>query len=77
MGPVVYLKLKTLEDDFPFPQVGYVSSLEGTCFFGPKNWAPTSWFEKHTKTSDLLGLTCAQNLAFFVSNDIEIRYKCY
>ena len=25
----------TFEDDFPFPQVGYVSSLEGSAFSGP------------------------------------------
>ena len=26
------------EDDFPFPQVGYVSSLEGSCFFLSPFW---------------------------------------
>ena len=31
--PVFKALLNTFEDDFPFPQVGYVNSLEGT-FFG-------------------------------------------
>ena len=36
------------EDEFPFPQVGYVISLEGTVDRNQKSGVKTSWYGKST-----------------------------
>ena len=38
----------TLEDDFPFPRVGYVSSLEGTCFLSLRISYEVGTVEEHS-----------------------------
>ena len=51
LGTNISLQKGTFEDDFPFPQVGYVSSLEGT-------YSMVLTLPKHTKPS--LGLVGRQ-----------------